>query len=193
MKKGKLMLLLLLTTVTISAQKVGVKTNLLYWATTTPNIGLEYKVGEKSTFSLVGAYNPLQFPSKTDAEGITVNPKLKHWVVMPEFKYWFCKAFERTNIGIHGIYGKFNAGGISFIPKLKDYRYKGQFFGGGISAGYQWAMGNRMGLELSAGAGYLFFDYKKFECHQCGEEIGEGSKNYIGPTKVAISVIYYLK
>lgn len=41
-----------------SAQQTGVKTNLLYWATTTPNIGLEVQTGRRHTAQLFYGFNP---------------------------------------------------------------------------------------------------------------------------------------
>lgn len=40
------------------AQDVAVKTNLLYWATTTPNLGMEIGLGKQTTLDIVGGYNP---------------------------------------------------------------------------------------------------------------------------------------
>ena len=40
-------ILLLAFAGTASAQKVAVKTNALYWATTTPNIGMEFSMGPR--------------------------------------------------------------------------------------------------------------------------------------------------
>ena len=52
-----LLLLLVSTTGQLTAQKVGIKTNLAYWVTTTPNIGLEFALGKKLTLDLSGGYN----------------------------------------------------------------------------------------------------------------------------------------
>ena len=41
-----------------NAQKVGLKTNALYWGTATPNVGLEVALAERWTFELAGGYNP---------------------------------------------------------------------------------------------------------------------------------------
>ena len=41
-----------------SAQQVAVKTNLLYWATATPNVGAEVAVGKHSTLGFSANYNP---------------------------------------------------------------------------------------------------------------------------------------
>ena len=40
------------------AQNVAVKTNALYWATTTPNIGVEASVGKKHSLQLFYGFNP---------------------------------------------------------------------------------------------------------------------------------------
>ena len=130
---------------------------------------------------------------KTYDDGSIVESKVKHYMVMPELKYWNCQAFERSFWGIHGIYSHFNMGGISFLNPLKDYRYQGDAYGGGISYGYQWALGSRWGLEASVGAGYLHLDYKKYEKEKCGEFLGDETYNYWGPTKAEVSFIYYLK
>ena len=37
-----------------SAQKVAIKTNALYWATATPNVGMEFAMADRWTFELVG-------------------------------------------------------------------------------------------------------------------------------------------
>ena len=53
--RKKIVLLLLFVAGSLSAlqaQNVALKTNLLYWATTTPNLGLEASVGRKHTVQL---------------------------------------------------------------------------------------------------------------------------------------------
>ena len=49
---------LLCNTANSYAQKVAVKTNLLYDATTTMNLGLEIGLGKKWSLDLSGNYNP---------------------------------------------------------------------------------------------------------------------------------------
>ena len=43
---------------TANAQDIAAKTNLLYWSTTTPNLSLEFGLGQRTTLDLTGAYNP---------------------------------------------------------------------------------------------------------------------------------------
>ncbi|MDE7508800.1 MAG: DUF3575 domain-containing protein, partial [Muribaculaceae bacterium] len=45
----------------LRAETVGIKTNLLGWAVTNPNLGLEIGVAHRSTISLTGSLNPWNF------------------------------------------------------------------------------------------------------------------------------------
>ena len=149
---------------TARAQQAGIKTNLLYWATTTPNIGLEWRLAPRYTLS-----------------------------VMPEAKYWFCRVFERHYIGFHALYGQYNAGGMKFPKFLEDARYDGWAAGAGLSYGYQWALGKRWGLEASVGVGYIYLRYDKYNCGACGDKQGNYRRHWFGPTKAAVSFIYYIR
>ena len=166
-------------------QKIGVKTNLLTWATTSLNIGLEFGTGVHSTINLFGSYNPFEFSS---------TKKLKHWVFMPEYRYWTCERFNGSFFGVHMLGGKFNVGGIKLpwgiFSNLEKYRYQGWGIGGGLTYGYQWLLGKHWNLEASIGAGYAYLKYDKFPCAECGERLDKGVKHYFGVTKAAISLIY---
>lgn len=70
---------------TLCAQ-VTVKTNLLGWGTASINGGIETKVSAKSTISLFGSINPFEFGN---------HKQWKHWLLQPEYRYWFCEPFYR--------------------------------------------------------------------------------------------------
>lgn len=177
----------------VAAQSVSVKTNLLYLATTTPNLGVDFRVADHWSMSLHGSYNPFLFPQWQDKYENVYNPKLIHWAVMPEVKYWFCETYERSFIGIHGIYGHFNVGGIPFVDSLKSVRYYGQAYGAGLSYGYQLPIGEQWGLELSLGLGFLRLQYNKCDAFVCGDTFGRFQRDYIGPTKAAVTLVYFIK
>ncbi len=48
-------------------------------------------------------------------------------------------------------------------------------------------------LEANIGAGYVRLHYDKFRCKTCGEKVGTENRNYFGPTKAAISLIFLLE
>ena len=75
----------------------------------------------------------------------------------------------------------------------KEYRFEGYGYGGGISYGYNFFLGIRWSIEANLGIGYARLHYDKYKCQKCGEKVGTESRNYFGPTKAGISLIYYLK
>ena len=95
---------------------------------------------------------------------------------------------------------RMNVGGIN-IPfilqnkhkEMKAHRYEGYFYGGGISAGYHWILSDRFSLEAALGIGYAHVRYDKFKCTACGQRTGKGGADYLGPTRVSLSIIYILK
>lgn len=161
----------------------AVKTNALYWATTTPNLGFEVALSPKITLDISGNYNPWTFSD---------NEKLKHWLVQPELRYWLCDRFSGHFLGIHAHYTEFNVGGIKMLG-LDKYRYQGNLYGGGISYGYHWILSKRWSIEGVIGVGYAHIEYDKYKCRKCGSKINSGHTNYVGPTKVGINLIYVIK
>jgi hypothetical protein len=53
--------------------------------------------------------------------------------------------------------------------------------------------GKRWSIEGVVGLGYGITRYDKYACAVCGSKIGEDTKGVFMPTKLAISVIYYIK
>lgn len=79
--KGKRILLLLVSALFItaaSAQDWCLKTNLAYWATTTPNIGVEKRLSDHWSLDLSTGWNPFTFRK---------NKKLKHIAIQTEMRY----------------------------------------------------------------------------------------------------------
>ena len=119
------------------AQNIGVKSNLLYWATTTPNLGVETALGKKHTAQVFFGFNPWKQSGGDQSS-------LRHWLLQPEYRYWFCQSFNGWFLGVHAMGGQFNAGGVKLplgiFKSLRDHRYEGWYVGGGVTAGYQWPL-----------------------------------------------------
>ena len=100
-------MVLLLFALGLHAQSVGIKTNAAHWAMmATPNIGIEMSLNRKYTLDVEAGYNPFTFND---------NKKFKHWIVMPELRYWTCESFNGHFFGVHALASEFNVGGID-IP-----------------------------------------------------------------------------
>lgn len=172
------------------AQKFGVNTNLAYWATTTPNLGVEVALGPRVTFHLSGGYNPW-----TLNDDPAVNMKMKHFLVSPEFRYWFCNSFQGHFMGINANYAEYNVGAIP-IPTIEgseNRRYEGWAAAAGLTYGYSWILGKRWNLEATIGLGCWYTEYDAFENRKCGLFQSSGSQIAFGPTRIGLSFIYMIK
>lgn len=159
---------------TLSAQDVAIKTNGLYWLATTPNAGIEFALSKKMTLDLSAAYNPWTFKD---------DKKMHFWLAQPELKYWFCEKFEGHFVGLH-LHGAQYYGGFG------DKRYDGYLAGGGFTYGYDWILSPHWNLEAAIGVGYARLWYKESDRIPCLKCYEKKQKNYIGPTKVALSLVY---
>lgn len=194
MKKSRLSLYLLTVILTCwmmpaGAQNAAVKTNILYDATATVNVGMEFGLAPKWTLDLSGNLNAW---SKNE------HTKWKHWMIQPEARYWFCDRFSRHFLGAHLIGGAFNFGNInnniSFLgtdfSRLSDKRYQGYAYGAGVAYGFAFVLSKHFNLELEAGFGYMCLDYETYECDGCGRKVAEDIHHYVGPTKAAVNLVY---
>ena len=205
----KLLLLSALLTLGLGARaQVGIKTNLLGWATTTTNIGVEVGAGRRTTLQAMAYLNPWDFG--TDRH-------FRVWTVQPEYRHWFCSKFNGHFIGVHALGGEFNAKNINFPLQAltwgkahdindafpaKDHEgawpdiegensgrhVEGWQVGVGFSYGYQWLLSKHWNLEASVGVGYVYSPMKYFG--RCQQVIDRRHLHYVGPTNAQISFIY---
>lgn len=171
-----------------SAQKVGIKTNLISDAATTPNLGLEFRMHPKWTFDFSGQLNAWNIHER----------RWRHWMVQPEFRYWFCETFQGSFIGFHALGGQYNVGNINAnfkflgtdFAQLKDHRFQGWDVGAGVLYGYAWMLGKHWNMEAVIGVGWIRLWYDKFPCTVCGTKEASGRHDYFGPTKLSLAIEY---
>jgi hypothetical protein len=258
MKRFCVVIILLIIVISATwAQSIAVKTNLLYDATTTINLGLEAAIAPKWTIEFPVNYNPWEFPQQrlklapnskpsdttfpqyqyeaggtgsdaTKAKTEEVRRKFKHWMIQPEARYWFCEKFNGHFFGVHFLAAGYNIvgiptlglGGLYFekdrevksqqyifssssadpdnedyktMQKYKDYRYEGVAYGGGIAYGYHWILSNRFSIEATLGVGYIYQDYRIYDCPVCGKHEKAAQSGRVAPTKAGLSLIYIIK
>lgn len=186
MKKLFSLCIILLCALPAFGQRIAVKNNLLYDLSLTPNLGLEIGMTTKSTLNISAGYNPF------DLGGYK---RFKHWLVQPEYRYWFCEKFNGSFVGLHVHGGEFSVAGLKllfgFMSQLKNHKYEGYFYGAGLSFGNQWILNKHWSLEAAIGIGYARVEADKYPCAECGKKLKSDSYNYVGPTKTAISIIYF--
>ncbi len=170
------------------AQKAAVKTNLLYDALLTPDLGLEVKLAPQWTLDVTGNVNFWKINQH----------RWKQWSVQPEARFWFCQAFSGHFLGAHLIGGQYNFGnlplGFKFLGtdfgQLRDNRFQGWMGGAGVAYGYSWILDRHWNLEAELGIGWIYAHYDKYPCAVCGTRLDSGDHNYFGPTKAAINIVY---
>lgn len=155
-------------------QNVALKTNLLYWATTTTNLGIEVAVSPKVTLNADVAYNPWTFN----------DDKMMHLLlVQPEVRYWLCEKFEGHFLGVH-------LHGAQYYGGFNDKRYDGYLVGGGFTYGYDWILSPHWNLETVVGVGYARLWYKQSPRIPCIKCVKDKTKDYFGPTKLSVAFVY---
>lgn len=172
------------------SQNFAIKTNVSGLLLGNLNAAGEFLVntdflGKSLTVNIPVSYNPFTYRN---------NVKLKHIAIQPELRMWLDEPFRQFFVGVHAHYAYYNAGRVSgFAKSLKERRYQGSLFGMGVSGGYQHTISDRFSLEAALGMGYARMDHEIYRCAKCGTKIGSEKKNYFGPTKAAISVVYMIK
>lgn len=181
--------------VAVRAQ-LAVKTNVVYDALTTPNLGAEWGCAPQQSVNLVYGLNPWSYTSDS---GIR---KARHWVVMPEWRWWFCTRFNGHFVGAHLMGGQFNAenvklpvpgaffGGENLTRAVRDYRCQGWFAGIGATYGYQFILARHWNIEAEIGVGYNHVWFDRYNLGKCGGHLADGHSNYVGVTKLGLSVLY---
>lgn len=186
-----LLVFVLTASVGTKAQVAGIKTNLLYDALLSPTLGLEFGLAPKWSLDVSGTFN-----------NWTINKKnWKQWMVQPEARYWFCRRFAGSFLGLHAIGGQYNFGYLNFggrnflgtdLKRLEDHRQQGWMAGAGIAYGYSWVLDKHWNIEAEIGIGWIYTRYDEFKCDHCGVKTEEDKPhNYYGPTKAALNLIYY--
>ena len=158
MKKLKLTVflsaLLMLAPLTSNAQWLGVGTNVFGWAAASPNLGLDIGLSRHLALTVDGAINPFNFGEK----------KTNFWAVQPELRIYPRYRFAGHYIGIEGHYGEYHDFG------LKQYAYRGNLYGAGLSYGYSWMLSKSWNLEGFVGFGYTYLNDSKVICYDPKDE-----------------------
>lgn len=167
------------------AQQISVKTNVLYDATASINAGIEFSMGRKWTLDVSGNYNAWDFSN---------NKKWRHILVQPELRYWLCEKMNGHFLGAHAHWTKFNIGNVDMPfglwKETAANRFEGDLWGGGFTYGYAYPLSRHFNMEAVVGIGYARVIFDKYPGRSCGTKILSDKKNYFGPTKLAINLVY---
>lgn len=154
---------------------LALRTNLLQWATLTPNIGLEWRIDPNWSVQANVAYTYWSWSSGDRRYSVLdLSPEVRRYL----------GATRRGYIGLMGQFGNFNY-------KFSQTGKQGDFYGVGIVGGYQLPVGRCLTLDFGAGIGYVHADYDKYR-RIAGYNVrsGSGTKNYFGLNRLTVGLVW---
>ena len=181
--------------------RFAVKTNLLYGATTTPNLGIEFFLNRYFTLDISAGWNPFVHRD---------NVKFAHWMVQPTLRYWVQESFNGHFFGLSLMYCAFNVSGIrqpyewfGLFPRLarggdptperSTYRFRGNAISASVQYGFQWVLSPRWSFEATINVGYMLLNYEQWTGGWCGDRLPDNRRHYFGPTNAGITLIYVFR
>jgi len=167
------------------AHYFAIKTNTLYDALLTPNIGVEFYLGKR--FSLAADWHyawwkrdPISWYHRTYGGDIELR------------KYFGTKSKEKPLQGWHaGLYGQiltydFDWGARGYLADRWSYAC-------GASLGYSVPVRHRLNIDFTLGVGYMWGEYKEYlPIDDCYVWQVTKQRRWIGPTRFEISLVWQL-
>ena len=156
---------------------LSVRANLLRWATLTPDIGLEWRIGDRWSLGVNAAWTSWTWNNKTRRYAL--------WEVAPAVRYYLGEK-RAWYVG-----AMFKAGQFNY--KLSDMGRQGDLMGGGITGGYQLRLNKALALDFNLGLGCLNADYEKYEVID-GVRVRRGTdnSNWWGPIDAGVTLVWRL-
>lgn len=192
----------------IIAPAVGV--NLAWAGIATPNLSFETPLGKHFTLGVSAGLKPRIWPRWSPLDNDPQkDTKWAHLAVIPYLRWWPEESFRGFFLGADMIYAHYNIGAVQLplglYPELADYRFQGNFAGGGLSLGCSVWLTRHINLSLSAGAmaGYKFYlpengAYKslspdgKYKCPHCSTTRIEDPNGVAVAPKLDVTIAYHL-
>ena len=155
----------------------SLRSNLLRWATLTPDLGVEWRICPSWGIAVNSSWTSWSWNDKDRRYALwEVAPEVRYY--MGEKKAWYLGAMFKT--------GQFNY-------KLSETGKQGDLMGGGITAGYQLRLNKALDLDFNLGLGYLNADFEKYEVID-GVRVRRGNetKDWWGPTNAGVTLVWKL-
>ena len=153
------------------APGVSLRTNLLWDGLAEPNLGLEVALGQHVSLGVNGGLKPWPRWLAWDNDNLTNPTHWRNFAVVPELRFYPRRVYDGWFFGADAVYSHFNMGTLpipwGLYPLLRNNRLQGDFYGGGLFAGYSWWLGSRWRLEVEAGAAVGYYNAGQYPCSHC--------------------------
>ena len=155
------------------------KTDILPWGLTIPNIGAEYGFAGKWSVSLDVCYCPWKLSQRFSVKTVAV---------LPEGRWWLKTNQKGSFFNIHLNLAWFNV-------RANDYRYQDStrpLLGAGIGYGYRLPVNKRWAFEFEIGAGMANMKYNRYYNIPNGALKDTRVTTYWGIDRASVAITYYL-
>ena len=206
------LLLLSLIITRASAQTMALRTNLLYDATLSPNLGVEVRVDSTWSAGINFGLNAWDIDKQK-------NKKWRHFLIAPNVRHYFGQ--KRDSLCIYGtrtdgtfgvlrdsvvirrvnyfetnlIYSHYNVGNtripFGLYSAVKNRRLQGDLLALGAKYGYSWILARDWRIEAEAGIAIGYAWFKENDCDHCGTYYGKGDRIFLLP-QLGINVVYII-
>lgn len=159
--------------------ELRIKSNLLPWLITIPNLGLEYVINERWSASLDVLFCPWKLSDKFSVKTVAV---------FPEGRWWLKTSQKGSFFNVHLNLAWFNV-------RANTYRYQDTtrpLLGAGIGYGYRLELNNRWGFEFEIGAGMANTKYSRYYNVENGALKDTRITTYWGIDRASVSITYYI-
>ncbi len=155
------------------------KTNLPFYALVVPNLAVEVRLADQWSLDIPVFYSPYT---------VARNYRYRVFALQPSARYWLKPGMKGHFFGVHLLGGMFN---IS-VDERNRYQDTDGMWGAGLDYGYALKFSKRWGMEFNIGVGYIWTRYDTFYNVENGISWDTSTANYLGITRLGISLIYKL-
>lgn len=155
------------------------KTNLPFYALVVPNLAVEVRLADHWSLDIPAYYSPYT---------VARTYRYRVFAVQPSVRYWLKPGMKGHFFGLHLTGGMFN---IS-VDEQNRYQDTDGMWGAGLDYGYALKFSKHWGMEFNIGVGYIWTRYDTFYNIENGVSWDTSTANYLGITRLGISLIYKL-
>lgn len=168
--------------------RMALRTNLLYDATLSPNLGVDVRVDSAWTVGLLAGVNAWDIDKAK-------NKKWRHMLFSLRARKYRDSLFHKGYFEGDVIYSHFNVGNtkipFGIYKGAQDRRLQGDLVALGGKYGYSWIMARNWRIEAEAGVAVGYAWFKEYDCPHCGTFLGNGDRIFLLP-QLGINVVYII-
>lgn len=166
--------------------RMALRTNLLYDATLSPNLGVDVRVDSLRTVGLLVGLN---------AWDIDKDKKWRHALFSLRARKYRDSLFHKGYYEADLIYSHYNVGNtkipFGLYSAVKDRRLQGDLVALGGKYGYSWILARNWRIEAEAGVAIGYAWFKEYDCDHCGTFLGNGDRIFLLP-QLGVNVVYII-